>query len=244
MFRVLGSVSRVSALRRSRAHFFSFTRAASAGAVDGAAESVAGGATAGGGAEGAGASGAGAPSAELAAARAALEAAQAALAEAKESRAYLAAEIENVRRIARADVDKARAFGAQPLAKALLMSVDCLAAAEAGAQGPAASAAALKEGVSATFKLLLKALAEHGVAQFGAPREKFNPNVHEAVAMVPAGAGDDAAAPGTIVNVLKTGFMFKDRVLRPAQVTVAAKPAAMAQAQAAADATQGSSRSI
>jgi len=180
-----------------------------------------------------------APADELAAARAALEAANAALAEAKEARVYLAAEMENVRRIARVDVDRARAFGAQPLAKALLAPVDCLAAADAG--GGAASAAALAEGVAATLKLLLKALAEHGVAQYGAPGEKFNPNVHEAVAMLPA-VGD--AVPGTVAAVLKTGFMFKDRVLRPAQVTVNAKAAAIADAAAAAEATAGSSRSI
>jgi len=164
---------------------------------------------------------------------------------------YLAAEMENVRRIARADVDKARAYGALPLAKGLLFAVDCLAAADGGAGGGAggggsgaagaASAAALAEGVSATLKILLKTLAEHGVAQFGAAGEKFNPNVHEAVAMLPAAAG---AAPGTVAAVLKSGFMFKDRVLRPAQVTVLVKPSVVDDAKAAADATAGSSRTI
>ena len=97
------------------------------------------------------------------------------------------------------------------------------------------------EGVGATLKIFLKVLGEHGVAQFGAPGERFNPNVHEAVAMVPAAPGQEA---NSVVAVLKVGYMFKDRVLRPAQVTVAMKAAAMEEAQAAVDATAGSSRSL
>ncbi len=220
-----------SSVVRPRANFFSFTRAASAGGGTSVNESPS--------ETSSNETSASSPSPELVAALSALEIANKTLAEVKESRVYLAAEIENVRRIARLDVEKARSFGALPLAKSLLMTIDCLAAAEAGSG--AASAAALKDGVAATHKLLLKALQEHGVAQFGAPKEKFDPNVHEAVMMVPAGAD---VTPGTVMMVLKTGFMFKDRVLRPAQVTVAAKAEKMAEAQAAADATAGSSRSI
>ena len=190
---------------------------------------------------GAGAAPPGADDDATAALRTELAAVTKALAEAKEQRAYLAAEMENVRRIARLDVDKARAYGAQPLAKGLLGAVDCLAAAGVGNGRGVADGAALAEGVSATLKLLLKALAEHGVAQFGTAGEKFNPNVHEAVAMLPA---QDTQTPGTVANVLKTGFMFKDRVLRPAQVTVAVKPDTVKAAAAASEATAGSSRTI
>ena len=239
MLRAARYASRLSAIRprTGGANFFSFTRAASAGGAQTTAsaseEKVATPVDVESSAPPPG------PSAELVAALAALEASKKTLAEVQESRVYLAAEIENVRRIARNDVDKARAFGALPLAKSLLMTIDCLAAAEAGSG--AASAAALKDGVAATHKLLLKALQEHGVAQFGAPHEKFDSNVHEAVMMVPS-APD--VAPGQVVMVLKTGFMFKDRVLRPAQVAVSAKAEKMAEAKAAAEATAGSSRSI
>ena len=95
--------------------------------------------------------------------------------------------------------------------------------------------------LGATLRIFLKVLGEHGVAQFGAPGERFNPNVHEAVAMVPAAAGQEA---NSVVAVLKVGYMFKDRVLRPAQVTVAMRAAAMEEAKAATDATAGSSRSL
>ena len=185
------------------------------------------------------------PSDASAALQAELAATQAKLKEALEARAYLAADIENVRRIARVDVERARAYAAQPIAKGLLLAVDNLAITTAAITpdmaGGHAGVKALAEGVGATLKIFLKVLGEHGVAQFGAPGERFNPNVHEAVAMVPAAPGQEA---NSVVAVLKVGYMFKDRVLRPAPVTVAMKAAAMEEAQAAVDATAGSSRSL
>ena len=46
---------------------------------------------------------------------------------------------------------------------------------------------------------------------------KFDPNLHQAIAEVPGGG----KPPGTIVDVMQTGFMIGDRLLRPAMVTVA-----------------------
>ena len=51
--------------------------------------------------------------------------------------------------------------------------------------------------------------------QFGEPGDKFDPNKHDAMFQVPPGPH---AAPGTVAQILKTGFTFKDRILRPAQV--------------------------
>ncbi|HWX89856.1 MAG TPA: nucleotide exchange factor GrpE, partial [Rhizomicrobium sp.] len=50
---------------------------------------------------------------------------------------------------------------------------------------------------------------------------KFDPNLHQAIAEVPA-AGKP---PGSIVDVVQTGFMIGERLLRPAMVTVAKKDA-------------------
>jgi molecular chaperone GrpE len=158
------------------------------------------------------------------------------LRESNEARVYDMAEMENVRRIAKVDVERARAYAAQPIAKGLLLAVDNLSAAVAAVEGKVD--AGVSSGLSATLKIFLKVLGEHGVAQFGAPGEKFDPNVHEAVGMVPG------EPPNTLSAVLKTGFMFKDRVLRPAQVIVTMKGESVAAAEAAAASTAGSSRSI
>lgn len=80
-------------------------------------------------------------------------------------------------------------------------------------------------GVEMVRKRLLDALGNHGVepvdTQSGAD---FDPAWHEAVATVPA----EDAPPGSVVDVTKRGFSWKERVLRHAQVRVAEDAAAEA----------------
>jgi molecular chaperone GrpE len=48
--------------------------------------------------------------------------------------------------------------------------------------------------------------------------QPFDPNKHQAIQTVPAGAGQE---PNTVAQVVQPGFMIHDRVLRPAAVIVA-----------------------
>ena len=79
-----------------------------------------------------------------------------------------------------------------------------------------ASVTALIDGVELTERELLKALEKNGVRQFAPQREKFDPNLHQAIFEVP-----DASVPaGNVVQVVQPGYMIGDRVLRPALVGV------------------------
>jgi molecular chaperone GrpE len=78
---------------------------------------------------------------------------------------------------------------------------------------------AVLEGVEATDRQLVQTLERYGVKQVDTSDGKFDPNLHQAIAEVPAG-GKPA---GTIVDVVQSGFMIGDRLLRPAMVTVAKK---------------------
>jgi molecular chaperone GrpE len=60
-------------------------------------------------------------------------------------------------------------------------------------------------------------LERQGVTRIGQVGERFNPDRHEAIAVVPT----DAVPDGTIAEVARSGFALGDRVLRPAQVIVA-----------------------
>jgi len=73
------------------------------------------------------------------------------------------------------------------------------------------------DGVEATDRQLLGTLERHGVKPVSTEDGKFDPNVHQAIAEVP-GNGKPA---GTIVDVVQSGYMIGDRLLRPAMVTVA-----------------------
>ena len=130
--------------------------------------------------------------------------------------AYLRAkaEGENLRRRAAEDVTKAHKFAVEKFARELIAVSDSLDAALADT---AADAATLRSGVELTQKQLLAAFERSGMkVENPAPGDKFDPNQHQAIAMV------DADQPGnTVVNVLQKGYQLSDRVLRPAMVTVA-----------------------
>ncbi len=124
------------------------------------------------------------------------------------------AEAENARRRADEDVAKARKFGIESFAESLLPVCDSLDAALAIQN---ATPEQLREGADATLRQLLSALERNKVVVINpAAGEKFDPNLHQAISMVPA-----EQAPGTIVAVLQKGYLIADRILRPALVTVA-----------------------
>jgi molecular chaperone GrpE len=74
------------------------------------------------------------------------------------------------------------------------------------------------DGVAATHRLFLNALREAGAEPIDAVGRPFDPNLHEAVAAVPA---NDDVAPGTVVREVRGGWRLGDELLRPAQVVVA-----------------------
>ncbi|HEY5337965.1 MAG TPA: nucleotide exchange factor GrpE [Rhizomicrobium sp.] len=77
------------------------------------------------------------------------------------------------------------------------------------------------EGIEATERQLLQALERHGVKPIETENAKFDPNLHQAIAEVPG----NGKPGGTIVDVMQTGYVIGDRLLRPSMVTVARKEA-------------------
>jgi molecular chaperone GrpE len=73
------------------------------------------------------------------------------------------------------------------------------------------------EGVEMIVGMLREVMGRHGAVEIDAVGEPFDPNLHEAVSRVP-GSGME---PNTVVHELEKGYLYKDRLLRPAKVTVA-----------------------
>lgn len=139
--------------------------------------------------------------------------------ELQQSRLRLLAEMENVRNIARRDVDTARSYAIQSFAKALLSVTDNLERAVSSVpaearDGSNAALESLYEGVVMTEAELLKVFAANGIEKFGAPGDEFDPHRHNALFEAPA----PDIEPGRISTVLKAGYSFRDRILRPADV--------------------------
>jgi molecular chaperone GrpE len=137
------------------------------------------------------------------------------------SDAYLRAkaEVENIRRRSEEEIAKARKFAVESFAESLLPVRDSLEAALAShAAKPDTPVETVLEGVQATLRQLASALERNKVLEINpAAGAKFDPNVHQAISMVPA---DQEA--NTVVGVLQKGYVIAERVLRPALVTVAA----------------------
>ena len=123
------------------------------------------------------------------------------------------AETENVRRRAQEDIAKASKFAIERFAGELLAVIDSLDAAMA-VETP--SVDSLKSGTELTLKQLLAAFEKSGLKQINPLGEKFDPNFHQAISMVPSDQ-----EPNTIVTVLQKGYLIAERVLRPALVMVA-----------------------
>lgn len=135
------------------------------------------------------------------------------------------AELENTRRRAERDRGEALKYGAMSFARDIVGVADNLARALKAIEDTDAAAKAdlpeavqaLLEGVAATERDLMAVLARHKVTPIAPLGEKFDPNQHEALFEAP-GTGQEA---GTIIDVVETGFMMEDRLLRPAKVGIA-----------------------
>jgi molecular chaperone GrpE len=123
------------------------------------------------------------------------------------------ADAENARRRALDDIDKARKFALEKFASDLLSVKDSLEAALA--TGDAASIESLKSGVEITLKQLSGVFEKNSIIEINPLGDKFNPNYHQAIAMV-EGEGE----ANTVASVLQKGYLLNDRVVRPAMVTV------------------------
>jgi molecular chaperone GrpE len=129
-----------------------------------------------------------------------------------------AAELDNVRKRARRDVDAAQARGIAKLARELLPALDNFERALAAAESqPENRDHHLTDGIRLVQTELLGALSRVGIEPDSPKGERFDPHRHEAVAQQPV----DGAEPGTIVEVYSAGYRYGEDVLRPAKVVVA-----------------------
>lgn len=136
--------------------------------------------------------------------------------EQKDSVIRAKAEMENIRRRATQDVEKAHKFALEKFAQELLPVVDNL---ERALQAGDATDEALKpvlEGVELTLKSFSDVLLKFGLEALAPIDEPFNPEHHQAMAMQPS----DAHKPNTVLSVMQKGYLLNGRLLRPAMVIV------------------------
>jgi molecular chaperone GrpE len=145
-----------------------------------------------------------------------LEKAQASLIEAEEQVLRARADVQNIRRRAEQDVEKAHKFALERFTNELLPVVDSLERAVESAQSEEAGVAAIREGVEMTLNMMLAAMKKFNVEVVDPQGEPFDPQQHQAMSMVE----NADVEPNTVLHVMQKGYLLNDRLVRPAMVMV------------------------
>jgi len=126
------------------------------------------------------------------------------------------AEMENLKRRTAKDLEKAHKYALDGFVKALLEVKDSLSLGLKSAMDKNATLEHTIEGLELTNKVFNSTLKKFGVETVDPIGETFNPELHEAVTMVPMPDKES----NTILEVVQVGLTLNDRLVRPAMVIV------------------------
>lgn len=144
------------------------------------------------------------------------------LAEQKEKYLRLYAEFENYKRMAQKEREELLNFANERLIKDLLPVIDNLELAVKHASGQESSRwiDSMKQGVENTLKEFFRILEKYGVKPIDSLGQPFNPEVHHAVTTIET----DEKEENTVVQELRRGYYYKEKLLREPLVAVSKKP--------------------
>ena len=142
--------------------------------------------------------------------------AQSTVSDQKDSVIRAKAEVDNIRRRAAQDVEKARKFALEKFAGEMLTTVDNLERALQSIDKDDESKKGVIEGIELTLQGLIASLEKFGVKAVDPQDQPFNPELHQAMSMqeVPG------VAPNTVIAVMQKGYELNGRLVRPAMVMV------------------------
>jgi len=143
------------------------------------------------------------------------------LAAAQDQSLRVAAELQNFRRRAEQDVEKAHKFALEKFAGDLLAVVDSLERGLELSNPDDEAIRPMREGMELTLKLLLDTLGRYQLEPLDPHGQPFNPEHHQAMAMEES----THAEPGSVLKVFQKGYLLNGRLLRPAMVVVSKAPA-------------------
>ena len=133
---------------------------------------------------------------------------------------YAQAETQNVRRRLEQEKQSAATYAATGFARDMLSVKDNLERALTAIPEDLRADERMKgliAGIEATGRELETVFQRNGITRIEAMGQKLDPNRHQAMVEIPS----EEAEPGTIVQEMQSGYMIKDRLLRPALVGVA-----------------------
>lgn len=138
----------------------------------------------------------------------------------KDSVVRAKAEVENMRRRAAQDVEKAHKFALEKFASSLLPIIDNLERAIQFADKENEAVKSVVEGIELTHQSFISAVEKFDLEVVDPEGETFNPERHQAMTMVE----NAELKPNTVTAVMQKGYVLNGRLLRPAMVMVSKAP--------------------
>jgi len=143
-------------------------------------------------------------------------------AEAHDKYLRTSADFDNYRKRMQRDLADFRKYANEQMARELLSVVDHLSLAIKHAAEAGETSDGLRQGVELVYKQLRDVLEKFGITSFASQGEPFDPAKHEAIMQEPT----DAVPENMVVQVFQEGYLYHDKVLRHARVSVSRKPQA------------------
>jgi len=133
------------------------------------------------------------------------------------------ADFDNFKKRAAREKQDAIKFANESVMQKIIPVLDNFEMALAATQNTSAEGVkSLQDGVAMIHSQLKSALTDAGLEEVDATGKPFDPNLHEAVSQQESAE----VAEGNVLQQLRKGYRFRERLLRPATVIVAKKPAA------------------
>jgi molecular chaperone GrpE len=133
----------------------------------------------------------------------------------------LLAEFDNFKKRTQKEKADLMKFGNESLLRSILPILDNLERAIDHGKG-SQNSSSLLEGLEITLRQFLNTLERFGVKPLSARGEVFDPEKHEAVSQQ-----ESDQEPNRVISEIEKGYIYQDRLLRPARVIVSKEKAAM-----------------
>jgi len=127
------------------------------------------------------------------------------------------ADMENLRRRTRIDLESAHKFALEKFVDALVPVMDSMEMGIDAASKEEVTKESIQEGMDMTLKQFIDVLGNFNVERIDPVGEKFDPQLHEAMTMVPSSEHESQ----TVMEVFQKGYRLNERLVRPARVIVA-----------------------
>ena len=144
------------------------------------------------------------------------------LAAAKDQSLRAAADLQNIRRRAEQDVEKAHKFALEKFAGDLLPIIDSLERGLELSNADDETIKPMREGIELTLKMFQDTLKRYNLEAIDPHGQPFNAEHHQAMAMQESADVE----PNSVINVFQKGYLLNGRLLRPAMVVVSKAPSA------------------